>query len=367
MQLLDANLVLLKAQLAELAETPYFSPRLNQFLNDLRRIATLLQQRIAQRPATMSLPIAHKLVSWVWTNTQYLAGSTAKRIPFEVAHGLETAARDWTNRDLVITTALLQSPDFHLKAPAPDITALIAAETGVTLSVEVVQSALPEIYRHRPLYCIALYHELGHFIDLQANITQTSLLLTGVSGPPALPGVQIQVPPNAQPNVLATIRQIVLSHRMEYFADIFSVCYMGTAAIDFLEAFAPSHGASSTHPATASRVAVMRDFLDGTPNGIVDMFQNALGRRGLPQLRTRYVIPDVSGSFGAVRPHRIGHAAEIHGLLIAGWNFLREAGAGNVPSWAGLEPAAMDAMANDLIEKSIRNRMVREAWNEAAR
>ncbi|URV24849.1 hypothetical protein [Burkholderia gladioli] len=364
MQLLETNLLLLKGQLDELAETPYFSPRLNGFLQELRQVANVLLQRLAQQPPAIAAPVAHKLVSWVWMNTQYLTGSTAKRIPFEVAYGLERAASDWTDKDLVITTALLQSPDFHLKAPAPDITALIAAETGVNLTIEVVQSALPEIYRHRPLYCIALYHELGHFIDMQANITQTSLLLSGVLGPPLLPGLQL--PPNIPPQDLGGVQRIVESHRMEYFADLFSACYMGDSAIAFLEAFAPAYPVSLTHPATASRVAIMRDFLDGTQNDIVDMFQNALGQRGLPRLQPRFIVPDVSQSFGGVRPHAIVEEAEIHGLFIAGWNFLDVVATGQSPAWIGLDSVAIEATVNDLVEKSIRNHMVREAWNAAA-
>lgn len=153
---------------------------------------------------------------------------------------------------------------------------------------------------------------------------------------------------------------------MEYFADLFSACYAGEAAIYFLEAFAPGDGTSNTHPATASRVGLMRDFLSGAQNAIVDLFQSALLTRGLPALRQQFRMPDVSQSFANVRPHPVADEAELHGVFLAGWQFLQSNPSSRLPAWDGLSSSTVEAATNDLVEKSIRNYMLREAWNEAA-
>jgi len=262
---------------------------------------------------------------------------------------------------MVITTALLQSREFHVRGLNSSTRALIAQETGINLAAEIVQCALPEIYRHRPLYCIALYHELGHFVDFQHGITQTSLLLSPGRDAPYPPGLFESFPAVLQqaPQVW---REYVESHRMEYFADLFSACYVGDAAVHFLEAFAPGHGTSATHPATSHRVQVMMDFLEGRENFMVNVLQAALSARGLPKLTPQYDVPDISSTFGNVRPSRIQNDRELHGLFAAGWNFLRNDPSMQGGLWSGLSSTDVEGLTNDLTEKSIRSYMVERGW-----
>jgi len=47
----------------------------------------------------------------LWSLSQFLTGSTTKQIPYEVAFAVTEAAKEWTRRELLVTTALIQEPN----------------------------------------------------------------------------------------------------------------------------------------------------------------------------------------------------------------------------------------------------------------
>ncbi|TIX42704.1 MAG: hypothetical protein E5V40_05905 [Mesorhizobium sp.] len=81
----------------------------------------------------------------------------------------------------------------------------------------------------------------------------------------------------------------------------------------------------------------------------LDMFQEALSKLGLPPLRQRFKVPSIESAFDDIRPHVVEEAAELHGLMAAGWSYL-----GKI------------RIVNDLTEKSIRNHSIRHLWSSGS-
>lgn len=304
--------------------------------------------------------VVQTFIASIASATNFLIGSTSKKIPYEIAYCLKLASAGWTNTPPIITTAL--SPDlyrgFYFLGVSPNFYTYAENFLNVKFTSELVQISLPDIYRRRPLYCTPLYHELGHFIDSHRKITGLSLMIQGDDWP--LPGIDLSVLPDFSK------RRLQVSHRMEYFADLFCASYTGRSGREFLSAFAGTQGASPTHPATQARLEVIDAFLASTHHPIVDLFQETLKALALPQLKQCYDAPSIEVEFSNVRPYTIKSEKEVHGIFDSGWMYLSEAWESPKGPWQSLEIAKREQAVNDLIEKSIRNHMIISKWNNHA-
>lgn len=365
--LLSSNFRLLLLQLDRLAETPYFSPDLDAFIGELRKVTREMIDRLRATPPKVDEKFAHQALHHIWQLTQFLTGSTTKQVPYEVVHVIQRAARSWTPNPLLITTAIVQESGFFFQGGPESFFTGIEAELGIRIDARPVQIALPYIYRHKPLFCVPLFHELGHYVDSAHDIVGTSLLRHPAENGPFLPGLGTAEEVAAKSEVERKIwGKVVRRHRQEYFADLFSVAYGGLAAKGFLEQFSPDDPLQHTHPSSADRFELMEAFYEGRPNEIVDMFQDTLVSRGLPKLEKKFAPVDLSTSLAHVRPYEVASDAELFGLFETGWQFLMGQWSHGTGHWAHVPLDDRVDVANDLIEKSIRNRMVREAWHAAA-
>lgn len=337
--LTKSNLRLLASELEKIAETPYFSHDLNEYLEHLRSVT----KAILSNCQTIPLDVTEYMTEQIWIATKFLSGSTSKKIPYEIVHCLKTALASWTGENALITTALTQDKawSFYFQGVSPVFYSLANAYAGVSFSGELVQIALPQIYQHRPLLNVALYHELGHFLDDHHGIVNQSLLMT---------------PSERLPEERAR------NHRREYFADIFAAGYTGLAYRDFLAEFANNHPVCNTHPATEDRLAVIDSFLAGKQTGIIDLFQTVLNARGLGKLEMAFSVPDISEAFGNVRPYTIQSDKELHGIFEAGATYLKQVLANPTSPWLEAGEATTERLINDLVEKSIRNSMILNRW-----
>jgi len=185
--------------------------------------------------------VARFIAAEVWRLTQFLTGSTAKQIPYEVVYAIQEAVREWGTTNLLVTTAIVQDANFYFHSSPSDFFNLVESELGVTIRSRPLQIALPYVYRHKPLFCVPLFHELGHFVDACNDIVTTSLLSSPGGVGPDLPDLK----PSSEIAKLSGMEKqwwedIVRRHRMEYFADLVSVAYVGRAALGFLQEFIPS-------------------------------------------------------------------------------------------------------------------------------
>lgn len=264
---------------------------------------------------------------------------------------LKKALDEWKKKECVITTSL--SLDlygaFHFRQADPweIIQNILPSFDGKGFNPALILISLPRVYRSKPIFCIPLYHELGHFVDRHWGITTLAQVmirqasLFGLSGMP--PG-----------------------HWAEFFADLFATCYVGESSIRVLQTAAPNNPTSATHPSTSDRVALMRAFLDGTPDPKIKVIQNALIRLGAPVLAPRYLLPTISSAYDDLRTYVVQSVPEVHGLLASAWAYFEGALANGFP-WARtpLHEGNIEKVVNDLTEKSIRNYSIRMMWQNA--
>ncbi len=335
------NLHLLLEELEKLSRTPYFNKSLEEYLGSLIQAIELVINDYDNLPPA----VTHEISNALWTAAKYLKGGSSKTIPYESVYALKIALKDWVGGECAITTALLDDLDYHFNQVAPgDVIEKFIP--SVSFDTKLIQIALPKLYRHRPIYNVALYHELGHFVDKQFSITKLTMLAN------PLPTGSSQYDLNQYE-----------SHIGEYFADLFAASYTGTSIASFLNLIVPNQAASVTHPPTNDRVSVVNDFLSNKSPPVVSMLQTTLANRGLPSLKIRYVAPNIKESFNSIRTYQIANTAELHGIIESGWTMWLEERE-NEP-WKNLEDKEFARILNDLIEKSIRNKMITTKWNDA--
>ena len=213
----------------------------------------------------------------------------------------------------------------------------------------------PDLYQHRPVFCTPLFHELGHFVDLQLKISETTMLLA----PPGEP------PPSLSMSK-SDFEILVYRYRLEHFADLFAACYCSDGLNKSLQVIAGGHGNSDDHPATQVRVDTVEDFLNDNPNSVVDLFQNVLTVRGLPTLEKRFRIPEVTRHFDDALTYPIQNREELFGLFPASWDYLENQLVKRDAAWISenVTEFEVEKTINDLTEKSLRNFEVRQRWAE---
>ena len=190
----------LRASLTASAETTYFSGSLHLFTTRLiEAIDHVLANEAAYGPDTVRAFASH-----IRSAERYLSGSTTKESPSELEYCLRHALRTRINRDFLITTALTEDQNFHFLPSDPwqFILKTISGYDAKGFDALLVQLGVPKIYCHKPIFCIPLYHELGHFVDVYYGVTRLSLLTHSILHP------------------------TLQSHRLEHFADLFAACYV---------------------------------------------------------------------------------------------------------------------------------------------
>lgn len=329
---------LLQSRLKELLRAPTVSVQNEKYIKRLIDVIDIILQQF-NSPDTE--PICHAICRELWSATQYISGSTLKTVPYEIVYALKVALADWGKEDFVITTAIIDERNYYFKEADPN--RVLKRFIEIDMDIELIQIAFPKLYRHRPLYNVALYHELGHFIDHHYKIITYSSLLE----------------PYSDDKDLAKMQDY---HRREYFADLVAASYTGEGYTRFLGHFSRDQMDTTTHPSIQNRLNNIEDFLNGNTNSIIDLFQRVLTLLRLPQLRIRFESPDIKPRFSNVLPYDIQNDAELHGIFVSGWEFLGDVHDGKVETWCGLESFEADRIVNDLIEKSIRNRVITEKW-----
>jgi hypothetical protein len=336
------DLFLVRDSLRDYLETTYFSGKLHTFTARLiEAIEYVLDNQSSLNPDVVKDFSYHALMA-----NRYLAGSTTKESPYELEYCLRAVIRKWSKRDCLITTALTDGRDFHFYPVDPwefVKTALPNFDTK-GFDAPLVQLGVPRIYSHKPLFCIPLYHELGHFVDISNSVVELSLLRQPATTP------------------------YEHAHRREHFADLFAAAYVGESSIRTLETIAPNHPATASHPATKDRVAMARDFLGGRLTPLIALFQGCLVQLGLPALKIEYSSPSIRDAFDDIRTFQISSEAELHGLFESAWKYFEDALDKRAAPWAstGMTDAEIERIVNDLTEKSIRNASIRERWSSGA-
>jgi hypothetical protein len=347
----DIDLALLKSKIGDLKQTPYFDSNIQTFLVKLHDVIGHMETNILN----YDVDIVRSFVGHLWNTHKYVAGTSSNETPYEMQICLTAAVKDWISEECIFTTALTDEKNFHLNFANiwKFISTAITGYDTNNYNPILIQIGLPRIYQYKPMYCIPLYHELGHFIDLMYNITDTTLLIA---------------PPNAAvcPQGLSQQQWTAINqmHRREHFADLFASCYCGPAIAHSLELIAAGMGGTPSHPSTTARVDVISNFLSGEKNGLVDVIQCALTRLKKPKLATFFDEAALTVAFDDVRPFMISNNREMHGIFGAAWQYLEDCLTNRKKDWISQDTGALEieTIVNNLVEKSIRNFDVRERW-----
>lgn len=342
--LATVNLRILRASFRDLVDSSYLSKELDNYT----RVITRIIDHVLDNPSLYNPDVLRVFVSRMWLANKYLSGSTSKEVPYELEYSLRKALAEWTGKkQFIITAAFAHDLDFHFLVVdiLEQVKKIIDKFDYAGIDVACIHISFPRLYKHKPLYNIPLYHELGHFVDKEWQITNASML--------------------THPIKAGEDKRTIEHHRAEFFADLFAACYVGPACVEFLKTTGPGRR-SDTHPSTDERVCVTNDFLNGTPNYTVQMFNDVMAKRSAPSLHPRFSSPSLTDTFGDIRPYHIGGDDELHGTFMAGWQYLKSALKRDALPWSEMGEEDVDRIINDLVEKSIRNRAIREQWANAS-
>jgi hypothetical protein len=341
---IDVDLALLRASFAQLAQTPYFRPILSDVAGYFVKVIDTVRDKDYSEKTLREF--AHRL----WITNKYLSGSAAGELPYEIEYCLSRALKDWLTEAIIITS-LNPDPEFHFfRIDMVDYTEkTIRPSLKRPTSARLAPMSVPRMYRNHPLYCAPLYHELGHFLDSVYSIADLSFQ-------------------KDKSRKLSTFDVALrdLSHRTEHFCDLFAAQYIGQVSSQVLSELAPQQGASDSHPATQDRIDLIQTFLDGRKDRRIDHLNSALRNLGLPELAVRYKLHlPVAEAFDDIRPVQVKTEQELHGLFPAAWAYLEEVRSGENAAWnarGNMSYPEQNSVINGLVEKSIRNFAITEAW-----
>jgi hypothetical protein len=344
------DLHLVANTLKQLNDSAYFEQRLHEFTRHL--IGAI--EHVLDNPGKYDAAVEETFAKVARSVQSYLSGSTNNEVPYEVVYCLTDALKRWKLSEAVIVTFLTEDRnahhDFHLRNSDPwlFIEAFITDYDPQGFKLPLVMIGVPRIYAHKPVFCVPLFHELGHFVDHQHSVSAVSMIQNS--------------------NLIGPQNGNELSHRREYFADLFAACFVGRSSIAALEAIAPNVSSSLTHPATADRAALVDAFLAGGSHPIIDLVQNALQALQLPTLTPIFQRVEVGADYDDIRTFVPASMEQVYGLFDSAWNYLFDAIDNNRNPWnfSSAKDGDIEVLTNDLTEKSIRNFAIRQAWDVAS-
>ena len=293
-------------------------------------------------------------LSVIFSDLEYLDNSTLNIIPYEMVSCLEYALGDWLDSDefIIVTSMSNKMNDFYLRTPLDEeyykiFSDGIDSRYQLSIKHRLIQISLPKILSRDYLSCGALYHELGHFVDNQLNISSKLFFNKYLK----------KVPKN-----LIGEEQKYFHHKMEFFADLFAAQYIVDASSIYLKQISRDVNESNTHPATPLRIEVTKEFLNDDINDIVNDFNKVLNSNNLELLKKRYSVIKVENSnLKDLYPESFKTIEELHYIFKLGWEIWIDSEKNFLKDFSSRQSYNI---VNNLIEKSISNHVVQENWKK---
>lgn len=292
------------------------------------------------------------LLNYIFKGLEYLDNSTLNIIPYEIISCLEYALEDWIDKNnfIIVTSLSNKNLDFYFESSDNNeqfnnTNILIDKLYKLKLTHRLIKISLPKVLSRDYLSCVVLYHELGHFVDLELNISKKIFLKEFHTT-----------------NPVTYDQYEFLFHKMEYFADLFAAQYINDASNLFLNHIASDYDDCQTHPATSKRINVVENFLSERNCIELNEFNEVLKISGPTELKIRYKKIDVKKSdFLKLIPQNIKSTNELHYIFKLGWDFWNTSDTNFLKTF---ESRQKYHIINNLIEKSISNYTITEKWQE---
>ncbi|WP_124979098.1 M48 family metalloprotease [Nonlabens xiamenensis] len=350
---IELNLCQLEESFAKSRSNIYSDFRKEEHFQELYALFQKIKENDYQKFDEQEILNHNYLLNVIFKSLEYLDNSTLNVTPYEIISCLEFALNDWIKDDdfIIVTSLSNKKTDFYLETTLSEesfelLNQFINNKYGLKISKKLIQISLPKILSRDYLSSVVLYHELGHFVDNQLNISKKMLLKKYSIN---------------QPNDDETSRY--LNHTMEYFADLFAAQYVNNSSNTYLGYIAPEHPDSQTHPATRSRINVSLDFLNSKSIEIVDEFNKLLHLSSLPLLEIRHSKIDISYcNLTKLYPQNFEDVSELHYIFQLGWDIWEDAENNFLKEFSSRQRYNI---VNNLIEKSISNYVVQKNWEDA--
>lgn len=297
----------------------------------------------------------YNILSDIFKGLEYLDNSTLNIIPYEIVSCLEFALVDWVKRDhfIIVTSLSNRNNDFYFESNDNDErfknrNNYISRLYGLKITHRLIKIGLPKVLSRDYLSCVVLYHELGHFVDSELNISKKLLLNRYGTDKPETNKSTF----------------IYFRHKGEYFADLFAAQYINNASNLYLNYIAAKDLDTLTHPATSKRISVVDKFLSGKRCAELEEFNKVLSFSGGELLKIRYHNLDLNKSqFPELIPQHISEKEELHSIFKLGWDFWTNSDTNFLKDF---RPRQKYHIINNLIEKSISNFTTNRKWKKLA-
>ncbi|WP_313098256.1 hypothetical protein [Epilithonimonas sp.] len=326
--------------------------REKHFLNIYEVFSSIKELNISSSISASENPAYKQILQYIISDLQYLDSSTLNVIPFEIISCLELALKDWIDEDnLILSTHLSNDYNDFYFFPNPNreyfnqINSFLIAKSIAKIEYRLIKISLPKLLSRDYLSTVALYHELGHFIDFEYNFSQRLIL-------------------KKYPTIPIANLQSQLSHFQEYFADLFAAQYISDASNQYLEDRMISDIGSDTHPKTSDRITAVNKFLNGESLDLLKDFNEVLSSLD-KELIIRFEEKNCSSSnFYHFIPEIIENDKQLHFVYKVGWFIWKDK---THASYVGIPERQKYQMLNNLIEKSISSFFLLKGWNNIAK
>jgi len=350
-QTFELNLTQLEESFSKSKSNRYSNPKKKKHFNQLRDLFEKIKDEDHSSFDTSDYWEHYQIFQYLFNGLEFLDDSTLNATPYEIVTCLERALRDWIpDESFIIVTSLSNKVhEFSFEGNSIErhnqLKKIIKDRYDFDIERRLIKINLPKVLVRDYLTCVVLYHELGHFIDFELNIS--AKLFQKKYGKPL--------------SLMNSDEEFVYwRHTMEYFADLFAAQYISDSSSYYLNYAAYNHGDSDTHPATSKRVRIVLKFLNNDSDPVIEEFQNMLDLSGVSQLAIRYerIEPDES-DFKELVPQVITDVSHLHAIFTLGWEIWMNA---NTNFLSPFERRERYHIVNNLIEKSISNFNVKEIW-----
>lgn len=351
------------SRLSGLKANHYPNKRLNAFQKNLFKLVEELKKEILSpnfNQVKFEEQIAYPdFLKFIENGTEFLEDSILNSIPFETIFCLKKALLDWIppNTSFEIVTSLKNEYSFKHTLSCDEVLYILMDDIySVKFENRLIQITVPKHEANNYLFNVALYHELGHFIDRKFGITNSFV-------------DKYYSSLNSD-----DLERQYRNHFSEYFADLFATQYVGKAIAEYLDYYGENQGESETHPSIYDRLGVIDSFVDGEGLLSSDMDMEGLIEEEVVQklvsysnekmgieLKVRYSKEEISyNDFENFIPPIITSATELHGIFDIGWDIWFY----SCMYYPNLSLEKIYTIINNLIEKSISNYMVMEEWEK---
>lgn len=320
-----------------------------------------------------SLPVdlvfCREVMNFFSSSINFLDNNTINVVPHEMLECLNAALKDWIddyNKYIIVTTD--GEYCFYLLDDSIDITYKnIKNLYNIDFSYKLVNVQLPKYLLRDYLTNVVLYHELGHFVDNHYKLAETIFLEIYKLDLKDL--INLYIPDRIKIYDPSDISYILYNHTSEFFADLFASQYVGSHCCNFLEYLeheSSKDSLSETHPSLFYRKKIVKDFLNGVSNPVLDIIKKTVQTVTGKELKVRFrkLFPD---DFYNLVPTIITDEKDLHSLFKLGWDVYLSGGDNfknaNAMSYTPSQSEVYN-IVNNLIEKSINNFLIVDSWNK---